>query len=83
MHTEHTQGLSADVLRKRNLRKHQREVQFVQNMSVRTAVDRLSFVSPSQRSVGCSARMEVCVSGPTSVPVQRVGWADFVKSVSI
>lgn len=49
----------------------------------RTGADGLAFLSPSQPSVGCSARMEVCVSGPTSAPVQRVGWADFVRSVSV
>lgn len=35
-----------------------------------------------QRCVGCIARTEVCASGPTPAPVQRAGWADFVRSVS-
>lgn len=37
---------------------------------------------PFQRCVGCSARMEECVSGPTPAPVPKAGWADFVRSVS-
>lgn len=41
------------------------------------------FVSPSQRCVGCTARMAACVSGPTPAPVLRAGWADSVRNVSI
>lgn len=36
-----------------------------------------------QRCVGCSARTEVCVSGPTPATVPRAGWADCARSVSI
>jgi len=35
-----------------------------------------------QLCVGSSVRMEVCAKNQTLAPVQRVGWADFVRSVS-
>lgn len=42
-----------------------------------------SHLFPSfQQCVGCSARMEECVSDPTPAPVPKAGWGDFVRSVS-
>lgn len=56
---------------------------YLMSVKKKYVFDMPPFVSPSQRCVGCTARMAACVSGPTPAPVLRAGWADSVRNVSI